>query len=152
MKAEKHIQCTKANFSYPEKEKGDQNTVLTTSKTKPKGVSCDVGHQIVIKNSVDMELHSDSSFTNSYKLPPPTAENIIRPFSRFAAITQKKWDSYIAAVIAVVHLGVQVLSRSASQAQYMVQIEEKKLTVSWFSGIKSEGNRFIQNCELWASE
>ena len=26
----------------------------------------------------------------SLKLPPPTAENIIRPFSRFAAITQKK--------------------------------------------------------------
>ena len=90
MKAEKHIQCTKANFSDPEKEKGDQNTVLTTSKTKPKGESGDVGHQIVIKNSVDMELHSDSSFTNSYKLPPPTAENIIGPFSRVAAITQKK--------------------------------------------------------------
>ena len=71
MKAEKHIQCTKANFSYPEKEKGDQNTVLTTSKTNPKGDSCDVGHQIVIKNSVDMELHSDSSFTNSYKYRPP---------------------------------------------------------------------------------
>ena len=44
MKAEKHIQCTKAHFSYPEKEKGGQSTVLTTSMTKPKGESGDVGY------------------------------------------------------------------------------------------------------------
>ena len=61
--------------------------MLTTSKTKPQGESGDVGYQIVIKNSVDTAT-AVSQIAINYR--PPAAENIIGPFSRFAAITQKK--------------------------------------------------------------